>query len=69
MTDGQAPKIQGDEGCNARGQREADNLIKRGARIYKAKWLEEKCIEVEDGLRHHNMKKAYCLKKTLKKGS
>lgn len=51
------------------GQREADNLIKRGARIYKAKWLEEKCIEVEDGLRHHNMKKAYCLKKTLKKGS
>jgi hypothetical protein len=46
---------------------EADREVQRGARSDKARWLEEKCREVEDGLRFNNMKKAYDLIKTLRK--
>lgn len=51
------------------GYQKADRLVQRGTRNDKAKWLEEKCREVEDELRHHSMRKTYDLIKTLRKGS
>ena len=47
--------------------REAHRAIQREARREKARWLEEQCASVEEGLKRNNSRKAYQFIKTLRK--
>ena len=47
--------------------REAHRAIQREARRDKARWLEERCASVGEGLKRNNSRKAYQLIKTLRK--
>ena len=47
--------------------REAHRAIQREARTDKARWLEEQCASVGEGLNRNNSRKAYQLIKTLRK--
>ena len=47
---------------------EANRAVQREARRDKVRWLEEQSTEVEDGLYYHDMRRAYNLIKTLRKG-
>ena len=48
--------------------RMAHREVQRAARRDKARWIEERCAEVQEGLQRHNTKNAYELIKTLKNG-
>ena len=47
--------------------REAQRATQLEARRDKARWLQEQCAFVEEGLKRNNSRKAYQLIKTLKK--
>ena len=53
---------------NMERYRRAKKEVQKAARRDKCKWLQERCEEVEDGLRRHDTRKAYDVIKSLRKG-
>ena len=53
---------------NMERYRRAKKEVQKAARRDKCKWLQERCEEVEDGLRRHDTRKTYDVIKSLRKG-